>query len=123
MYVNRKIRLERIPVLVERGLEQLEYQEKHIRNSDAFPNREGGAIEDNNSDTKSRAREVLIRHAMVTGQMERTRALLNDLRHQLDQSRSSDSGGSVAAAWRRDQAIYDILSMQAGINVPLGSEL
>ena len=120
-YVNRKIRLDRVPALIEKGLEQDENQEKYRRNSDAFKN--GEQHEDPTLDAKGRAQEILIQHAMVTGQKERARMLLSDFRRQLDQSRPSDTQGRLASRWRRDAFAYQMLATRAGIEVPLDPAL
>ena len=119
--MNRKIRLDRVPALIEKGLEQDENQEKYRRNSDAFKN--GEQHEDPTLDAKGRAQEILIQHAMVTGQKERARMLLSDFRRQLDQSRPSDTQGRLASRWRRDAFTYQMLATRAGIEVPLDPTL
>jgi hypothetical protein len=66
-YVQGKVRLDRVPSLVQQGLEQVESQEKYRRDSDAFDNMpRSPGTDDNISFTRRRAREILIRHAIVT---------------------------------------------------------
>jgi hypothetical protein len=122
-YLSRKIRLERVPALVEKGLDQIEYQEKYIRDSDAPENMGRRAGEDRTSDTNRRARDILILHAIATGQTERALVLLSDFRRQLDQSRPADTQGRLAAQWRQDQFDYELLARKAGIDAPLDLEL
>ena len=119
-YVDHKIRLDRVPALVQQGLEQVENQEKYRRDSDAFdkmPRPRNG--DDNISSTQRRAREILIRHAIVTQQRERALALLSDFRRELDQSKPSDTTGRAGSSWRSNQVIYSMLARQAGLDVSI----
>ena len=119
-YVQHKVRLDRVPSLIQQGLEQVESQEKYRRDSDAFDNMpRSPGTDDNISFTRRRAREILIRHAIVTQKKERTLALLSDFRHELDQSKPADTTGRAARSWRSDQMSYSMLARQAGIDVPI----
>lgn len=119
-YVSRKVRLEQVPALLEKGIEQSENQEKYSRDSDAFERMPG---DDGASETRKRVREVLIEHAIVTGKIGRARELLNEFRRELDQSRPLHAGGRLAAQWRADQLMYGVLASRAGIDVPRDNEL
>jgi hypothetical protein len=114
------VRLDCVPSLVQQGIEQVESQEKYRRDSDAFDNlpRSPGT-DDNISFTRRRAREILIRHAIVTQQKERALALLSDFRRELDQSKPADTTGRAARSWRSDQMSYSMLARQAGLDVPM----
>ena len=114
VYARRKLRLERVPALVQRALEEIEYQEKHRRDSDAIPARAG--LMDNVAMAHSRAREVLIQHAIATGQMDKARAMLADLRRILEQTKPPDQAAQAANLWRRDHHSYLSLAKAAGID-------
>ena len=119
-YVEHKIRLDRVPALVQQGVEQVAIQEKYRRDSDAFnkmPRPKAG--EDNITMTERRAREILIRHAIVSGQKERAIALLSDFRRELDQSKPADTTGRAGSAWRNNEMTYSMLARQAGLEVPM----
>jgi len=122
-YINRKIRLDQVPALVERGLEEIENQRKYIRDSDAFDKAWRRAIAEDTSENKRHAQEILIGHAIASGQMERARVLLADLRHQLDESKPSNGAAGLAASWRHGEFTYRMLARKAGLDVPLDVEL
>jgi hypothetical protein len=69
--------------------------------------------------TPRRAHEILIRHAIVTQQKERTLTLLSAFRRELDQSKPADTTDSAARSWRSDQMSYSMLARQAGLDVPI----
>jgi hypothetical protein len=119
-YVNQKIRLDRVPALVQQGLEQEESQEKYYRESDEFQHvqafRNGN---DNFSTTRRRAREILIQHAIVTEQKERALTLLSEFRRDLERSKPAGTKGRAASAWRSDQITYSMLARQAGLDVAM----
>lgn len=119
-YVSRKIHLEQVPSLLEKGIEQSENQEKYNRDSDAYERVPG---QDNTSEVRKRVREILIDHAIATNQMARARELLNDFRRELDQSRPLQAGSRAAQEWRGEQTRYGMLARRAGIDVPLDPEL
>ena len=106
--------------MIEKGLEQLDNQEKYDRDSDAYERVPG---RDDTSEIKKRVRGILIEHAIVTGQMARARELLNDFRRELDQSKPLQAGGRLAEQWRREQMMYGMLARRTGIDVPLDTEL
>ena len=117
-YVDHKIRLDRVPALVHQGVEDVENEEKHRRDSDAFdkmPRPPNGNI----SFTQRRAREILIRHAIVTQQKERALALLSDFRPEIEQSKLADTTGRAGNSWRNDQMVYSMLARQAGLDVSI----
>ncbi len=116
-YVEHKIRLDRVPALVHQGVEEEENREKHRRDSDVMPHPPDG--DDNISFTRRRAREILIRHAIVTQQKERILALLSDFRRELEQSKLADTTGRAENSWRNDQIAYSMLARQAGFDVPI----
>ena len=119
-YLEHKVRLDRVPTLVQQGLEQVENQEKYRRDSDAFDKMpRARSVDDNISSTQRRASEILIRHAIVTQQKERALALLSDFRRELDQSKPADATGRAAASWRNNQISYLMLARQAGLDVSL----
>jgi hypothetical protein len=121
-YVQKKVRLDRVPWLVQQGLEQAENQEKYLRDSEAFDNMPRSAGEDDNTSyTRRQAREILIRHAIITQQKERTLALLSDFRRELDQSKPTNATGRAASSWRSGQMTYSMLARQAGLDVPIDS--
>jgi AhpC/TSA family len=118
-YLQNKVRLDRVPSLVQQGLEQIENQEKYRRDSDAFDNMpRSPGTDDNISFTRRRAREILIRHAIVTQQKDRTLALLSDFRRELDQSKPADTTGRARSAWLSDEMSYSMLARQAGLEIP-----
>jgi len=116
-YVQHKVRLDRVPSLVQQGLDQVENQEKYGRDSDDADRMRRLYGTDNY--TQRRAREILIRHAIVTQQKERTLALLSDFRRELDQSKPADTTGPAASSWRSNQMSYTMLARQAGVEVPM----
>jgi hypothetical protein len=115
-YLQHKVRLDRVPSLVQQGLEQDENQKKYSRDSDAFDSMPRSSGDD---DTRRRAREILIQQAIITQQKERTLALLGDFRRELDQSKPADATGSDARLWRSNQNSYSRLARRAGLDVPL----
>jgi AhpC/TSA family len=116
-YVQNKVRLDRVPSLVQQGLKQVDNQEKYFRDSDAFDKM---ALSSGTDDfTRRRAREILIRHAIVTQQKERTLALLSDFRRELDQAKPADTTGRAGSSWRSDQMSYSMLARQAGLDVSI----
>ena len=119
-YLDHKIRLDGIPALVQQGLEQAENQGKYDRDSDAFDkvSRPDG-VDANAALTDRLAREILIRHAIVTHQRERALALLGDFRRELDQSKPADTTGPAGTSWRSNQNSYSRLARQAGLDVPM----
>jgi thiol-disulfide isomerase/thioredoxin len=121
LYTKRKLRLERVPDLVRQALVEIEYQEKYRRDSDAMPR--GARVLDNIAMTQSRAREVLIRHALATEQMERARAMLADLRRTLEQTIPVDDATGTATSWRRDHSVWRELARLAGLDDSPVSEL
>jgi hypothetical protein len=121
-YVARKIRLDQVPGLIERGIQQSEDQTKYYRDGEALE-KSGRTGEDSTSETKGRAREILIQHAIVTGQLERARAMLNDFRRELDLSKSLEPTSRLARQWRNDQITYEMLARRAGIDIPINLEL
>ncbi len=116
-YVEHKIRLDRVPALVHQGVEEEENREKHFRDSDVMPRPPDG--DDNLSFTRRRAREILIRHAIVTQQKERTLALLGDFRREIEQSKLADATGSAGNSWRNDKIEYSMLARQAGLELSI----
>lgn len=121
VYARRKLRLDRVPALVQRALEEIEYQEKHRRDSDAIPSRAG--LMDNVAMAQSRAREVLIQHAIATEQMDKAKAMLADLRRTLEQTKPPDQAAQAANLWRRDHHSYLSLAKAAGIEAAPVAEL
>ena len=116
-YVARKIHLDLVPVLIEKGIQQSEDQTKYYRDGAALE-KSTRAGEDSTSETKRRAREILIQHAIVTGQMERARVMLNDFRRELDLAKSLEP----TTQWRNDQFTYEMLARRAGIDIPIDLE-
>jgi len=119
-YVEHKIRLDRAPALVHQRVEEEENRDKYSRDSDAFekmPRARGG--DDNISFIQRRAREILIRHAIVTQQEERALALLSDFRREIEQSKLADTTGRAGNSWRNDQIEYSMLARQAGLDVSI----
>ncbi len=123
VYAKRKVRLDRVPALVQQGLEEVEYQEKHRRDSDAIPNRPGGGLMDTIAMTHSRAREVRLRHALATGETEKANAMLADFRRTLEQSKPANDAAQSAAMWRRDHSTYLELAKLAGLTPSPVAEL
>jgi peroxiredoxin len=122
-YINRKIRLDQVPTLVEKGLEESENQRKYSRDSDAFDEAWRRAVEEDILENKRHAQEILIGHAIAIGQTERARVLLDDLRHQLDESKLSGSAAGLAASRGHGEFTYRMLARKAGLDVPLDFEL
>src|SRR6266478_3931827 len=120
-YVARKIHLDLVPGLIEKGIQQSEDQVKYYRDG-AVLEKSSHAAEDSTSETKRRAREILIQHAIVTGQIERARAMLNDFRRELDLSKSLEPTSGLARQWRNDQITYEMLARRAGIDIPIDLE-
>ena len=114
-YVRRKIRLDRVPDLVQRGLEQAENQEKYYRETEAFAR----ATRDYGRDdsVQRQAREILIRHAIVTQKKEQALTLLSEFRHELDQSKPAEKTGRAAREWQNKQMSYSMLAREAGLKV------
>jgi hypothetical protein len=118
-YVEHKIRLDRVPALVHQGVEEEENRDKHRRDSDVFDKMPPRGGDDNISFTQRRAREILIRHAIVTQQKERALALLSDFRREIEQSKLADTTGRAGSSWRIDQMSYSMLARQAGLEVSI----
>lgn len=121
VYAKRKVRLDRVPALVQQGLEEVEYQEKHRRDSDAIPNRAG--LMDTIAMTQSRAREVRLRHALATGETEKANAMLADFRRTLERTKPTNDAAQSAAMWRRDHSVYLELAKLAGLTPSPVAEL
>src|SRR5215831_410556 len=100
-YVRRKVHLDRVPDLVQRGLEQAEDQEKYYRETEAFARMTRDYGRDDS--VQRQAREILIRHAIVTQQKERALTLLSEFRRELDQSKPTERTGRAASAWQGKQ--------------------
>jgi hypothetical protein len=115
-YVRRKVRLDRVPDLVQRGLEQAEDQEKYYRGTEAFARMT--RVYGRDDSVQQRAREILIRHAIVTQQKERALTLLSEFRRELDQSKPAETTGRAARAWQHEQMNYSTLAREAVLMVP-----
>lgn len=113
-YANRRIRLSQVPSLVDQGLQQIEFQEKYRRDSDAIPKVAG--MMDNITSAQQRTREILIRHAIATEQAERARVMLADFRRMLEQTKPPDAAGQAAGMWRRSHSVYLELAKSAGVD-------
>ncbi|MGH9721707.1 MAG: hypothetical protein ACRD8O_15985 [Bryobacteraceae bacterium] len=117
VYVNRTLRLGRVPALVQQGLEQIEYQEKYRRNADLYVDQPRGPEGDNVDRVQRRAREILIRHAIITGRKASARALLAEMRRDLEQSKPA-TAGRREGAWHNRYQLYLRFATQAGVEAP-----
>jgi thiol-disulfide isomerase/thioredoxin len=119
-YVTYQINLDEVPGLVAKALEGAELQEKYRRNSDAMPNVPGRGLVDNIVVAQRRAREVLIRHAIATGDKDRAAQLIANLRSELEQTKPVNN---TDGTWRMRHSQYLQLARQAGIEAQPIAEL
>ncbi|HKW96480.1 MAG TPA: TlpA disulfide reductase family protein [Bryobacteraceae bacterium] len=116
-YVRRKVRLDRVPELVQRGLAQAEDQEKYYRETEAFARMT--RVYGRDDSVQRRAREILIRHAIVTQQKERAITMLSEWQRELDRSKPAEKTGRAAREWQSRQMNYSMLAREAGLQVPM----
>ncbi len=114
-YVRRKVRLDDVPRLVQKALEDIEQQEKYRRGADIFGNANTERRVDNLQEAQERAREALVRHALATGRKDRALALLDDMRRELEESKPADTA-RIPEDWARKQARYLALRKEAGLD-------
>lgn len=97
VYAKRKVKLDDVPVLVAKGLEEVEYQQRHSPGRDDV--RFGNYL---TAHIQSRAREATILHAAATGDTKRAELLIADLRAELEQTR----GTGTESEWRKLHSRY-----------------
>lgn len=118
-YAMRKVRLDRVPGLIEEALRQGPLLEKHRLDSDlpGLPRRSPETVDR----TNRRARDVRIRHAVASGEMDRARVMIAGLRQTLEQTKPIDISAATADQWRSDHQSYLDLAKLAGMEAqPLG---
>jgi hypothetical protein len=123
IYVRHRIRLDRVPEMVQKGLEDIEYQERYRRDADVFANIPDSMRHDNVQFTHDKVREIRARHALATGDRERALALLGDLRRELEASKPEDDRSRAAQHWQRKHSAYLRLAKEAGLDVQPVAEL
>jgi thiol-disulfide isomerase/thioredoxin len=123
IYVRHRIRLDRVPEMVQKGLEDIEYQERYRRDADVFANIPDSMRHDNVQFTHDKVREIRARHALATGDRERALALLGDLRRELEASKPEDDRSRAAQQWQRKHSAYLRLAKEAGLDVQPVAEL
>jgi thiol-disulfide isomerase/thioredoxin len=113
-YARNQINLDQVPGLVAKGIEDAELQEKYRRDGDAMPTIPGRQVMDNVAFSQYRAHEILIRHAIATGDKAKATQLIANLRSELERTRPVKNADGQ---WSYRYSLYQQLAKQAGMEV------